>query len=245
MESFTETDGEFIRIYNYNPKTSVTFQTKKQSVAVLDTTVFGRTLFIDGILQSSERDEEIYHRKLVHPVIWSTQKNQRVLILGGGEGATLREVCKWDPDIVSSITMIDWDEELVNYFRKHEPSWHKGAFDDPRVKLEFRDVFELIGQKQEYDVILVDLIDPDTTDSRWNELLKTLYSWLSPTGKMSVNAGGFLPWDMKDVTLLEQTLRKVAGFQKVFKLRCFCPSFGREWAILTVTPSIGVGKTES
>lgn len=244
MESFTETDGEFIRIYNYNPKTSVQFQTKKQSVAVLDTSLFGRTLFIDGVLQSSERDEEIYHRKLVHPIMWNTVKNQRVLILGGGEGATLREVCKYNHEMVSSITMLDWDEELVKYFRDHEPTWHKGAFNDPRVTYEYSDVFELIGQKREYDVIIVDLVDPDGSDSRWKELLKTLYSWLPSTGKMAVNAGGFLPWDIKDVTSLEQTLRKVAGIQKVFKLRCFCPSFGREWAILTVTPAIGLGKTE-
>ena len=236
MESYTETDGEFIRTFLYKPETSVFFKTKKQDVAILDTPTFGRTLFLDGILQSSEKDEEIYHRKIVHPVMFHLKDKQNVLILGGGEGATLREVCKYDSEKIATITMIDWDQELVNYYRNHEPTWHKGAFEDLRVRLEFADVFDLIGQTREYDVIIVDLIDPDVSDPRWKELLKTLYSWLPETGTMSINAGGFLPWDMKDVVELEQYLRKIAGLQKVFKMRCFCPSFGREWAILTVTP---------
>lgn len=238
METYTETDGDFIRTFLYKPESSVFFKTKKQEVAVLETKTFGRTLFLDGILQSAEKDEEIYHRKLVHPVMFHLKKHQHVLIIGGGEGATLREVCKYDSEKIASITMLDWDEELVEYFRKHEPSWHKGAFDDPRVTFEYVDVFELIGQKREYDVILVDLVDPDFSDKRWKELLKTLYSWLPETGTMSINAGGFLPWDMKDVVEIEHYLRKIAGLQRVFKMRCFCPSFGREWAILTITPPL-------
>jgi len=238
LEEFIERDDEVIRIFRYKPETSVFFQTAKQEVAVLDTTLFGRTLFLDGILQSSEKDEEIYHRMLVHPILGTDNDVPKdILIIGGGEGATLREVLKWND--VRSVTMIDWDEELVSYFREKESVWHRGAFEDPRVKLEFCDIFEAIKEKRQYDRIYVDLVDPDLKDQQWRTLFKRLVEWLKPSGAMNINAGGVFPWDEGDVPEIECILKesmegegKSKETYQLSRMKKFVPSFGREWAFV-------------
>ena len=233
MLEFTERDGESIRTFRYKSETSVFFKTARQDVMILDTTLFGRTLFLDGILQSSEKDEEMYHRMLVHPIFGTnTHLPKKVLILGGGEGATLREVLKWKD--VSSVTMLDWDSELVKYFRNNEPSWHKGAFEDPRVSLEFSDIFEVIDEKRYYDRILVDLVDPDLKEERWRNLFKKLVGWLSPGGSMNINAGGIFPWDDGNVPDIETLLKEAMGDEKyqLHRNKKWIPSFGREWAFV-------------
>ena len=237
INEFIERDDEVIRIFRYKPENSVFFKTSKQEVAVLDTLLFGRTLFLDGILQSSEKDEEIYHRMLVHSIMPnSTAVN--VLIIGGGEGATLREVLKWKH--VSSVTMLDWDKELVEYFRKNEFTWHRGAFEDPRVTLEHSDIFEVIQEIRSYDRIYVDLVDPDLNDERWRLFFRKLVSWLSPTGRMNINAGGVFPWDEGDVPGIQKLLKESIGDKYPYQItqsKKWIPSFGREWAFVSLKKS--------
>lgn len=234
MEEFTERDGEIIRSFRYKPETSVFFNTARQRVCILDTVLYGRTLFLDGILQSSEKDEELYHRMLVHPIFGTdTDVPKTVLIIGGGEGATLREVLKWKD--VESVTMLDWDEELVTYFREKESTWHRGAFQDPRVHLEFADIFHVIDQNRSYDRILVDLVDPDMNDERWRSFFHKLVGWLAPKGQMNINAGGVYPWDDGDVPAIEEVLRESMEGKEAYQLfrnKKWVPSFGREWAFV-------------
>jgi spermidine synthase len=234
IEEFIERDGESIRIFRYNPENSVTFKTARQDVAVLDTLLFGRTLFLNGILQSSEKDEELYHRMLVHTVMGTDRDiPKNVLIVGGGEGATLREVLKWKD--IASVTMLDWDEELVNYFRSKEPTWHCGAFDDPRVTLEHSDIFLVINEQRKYDRIFVDLVDPDLKHEAWRNLFKKLAGWLEPKGSMSINAGGVFPWDDGDVPEIEKILHEEMqgkGSYHISRSKKWVPSFGREWAFV-------------
>jgi len=234
IEEFIERDGESIRIFRYRPENSVIFKTARQDVAVLDTLLFGRTLFLNGILQSSEKDEELYHRMLVHTIMGSDRNTlKNVLILGGGEGATLREVLKWKD--VANVTMLDWDQELVEYFRSKEPSWGKGAFDDPRVSLEHADIFDVIDQPRKYDRIFVDLVDPDLKDEAWRGLFRKLVGWLGPRGAISINAGGVYPWDDGDVPEIEKILHdemQEKGPYQISRTKKWVPSFGREWAFV-------------
>lgn len=230
---FIETDGEQIRGFHYYPETSVEFTTICQSVKVLDTVEFGQTLFLDGILQSSIKDEEIYHRKLVHPVLGHIKKPCSVCVLGGGEGATVREVLKY-PN-VTSVTMIDWDEGLVKFFRDSTVGflWHKGALKDPRVQLEFSNVFKILDEQRKYDAILVDLVDLELSLDGWSSFLSKLIQWLQPGGSLVLNAGGVLPWDEGSVPTIREALAKEANIQ-VHQYKCFVPSFGREWAFVQV-----------
>jgi spermidine synthase len=229
---FTETDGEMIRSFRYHPATSIEFKTAKQDVKILDTVLFGKTLFLDGVLQSSLKDEDIYHRKLVHPALGHMTHAKSVCIIGGGEGATAREVLKYKN--IETVTMIDWDRELVEYFRDKEPSWHKGALLDPRIRLEHSDIFQVINEARKYDVIIVDLTDPDFEQDEWMTFFKKIPAWLSPGGVLVANTGGMFPWDSSSTSKAEELLK--VGLELtphcMYKYKQFVPSFGREWTFV-------------
>ena len=130
-----------------------------QQIAVLRSPVFGKMLVIDGDTQSSQADERIYHEALVHPALAASEDRKNVLILGGGEGATLREVLR-SPD-VARCTMVDIDERVINVSKKFLPEWSAGAFDDARAEVIVGDALEHMRVRQDrYGVILSDLTEP-------------------------------------------------------------------------------------
>ena len=90
-------------------------------------------LVIDGDTQSSQADERIYHEALVHPALASLDDRSEILILGGGEGATLREVLRRED--VRRATMVDIDGEVVELAKRYLPEWSAGAFEDPRARV--------------------------------------------------------------------------------------------------------------
>jgi thermospermine synthase len=130
-----------------------------QKVEVLDTEPFGHVLMLDGVLNSAEKDEYIYHESLVQPAMLAHPHPRTVFIGGGGEGATLREVLR-HPSVEKAV-MVDIDGDLVEVFRRDLPQYPQGAFDDPRTELIFDDAKK---QLEEYDglfdVIVLDLADP-------------------------------------------------------------------------------------
>ena len=97
-------------------------------------------LFINGNLQFSSRDEHIYHEMLVHPALTLAEQNERVLILGGGDGLALREVLK--QPTVREVTLVDIDPEMIELARSHPTlsELNARAFEDARVEASFRDL---------------------------------------------------------------------------------------------------------
>lgn len=159
-------------------------------VEMIQHPICGITCYMDGCIQSCETDEVLYHESLVHPVLSATPLLKRVLIIGGGEGATLREVIKWPQ--VESIDMIDWDEEIISLFQTTYPQWADNAWKDPRVTLHIKDIFEEIvtPPSMPYDCIIVDLFDPTPdTMMQWTILLKYLPQWISATGSIVFYTG--------------------------------------------------------
>jgi spermidine synthase len=106
-------------------------------IDIVDTHEYGRMLFLDGIAQSAEQDEFIYHESLVHPPMLMHPDPRHVCVVGGAEGATLREVTKYQQ--VDRIVMVDIDEELVNVCRQYLEAWSAGAYEDPRLELHLLD----------------------------------------------------------------------------------------------------------
>jgi spermidine synthase len=161
IKEYEERDGEFIRILRYYPEGSLSFQTAKQKIDILNTVLFGRTLFVNGVLQSSVADEHLYHMSLVTGVheLLNTRKN--ICILGGGEGATARAVlARLGERSDAHVTMIDWDTELVTHFRKNEPRWTTqflggNVFDDSRLTVEHSDIFKILEEPRIYDCMAV------------------------------------------------------------------------------------------
>jgi len=121
--------------------------------------IIGRVMALDGIIQTTERDEFIYHEMLTHVPIISHGAVGRVLIIGGGDGAMLREACRHDS--ISDITMVEIDQAVIDLCREHLPAHSRGAFDDPRLNLVISDGAEFVADTGErFDVIIVDSTDP-------------------------------------------------------------------------------------
>lgn len=131
-----------------------------QEIAIYDLVGHGRTLVLDGNIQSAEADEHLYHEALVQPpMLFHGAPPARVLVLGGGEGATLREVLKYDS--VERAVMVDLDEAVVTACREHLPRHHQGAFDDSRAEILFLDARRYLEETSErFDVIISDVVDP-------------------------------------------------------------------------------------
>lgn len=135
-------------------------KTKYQEVDIVETYDFGLCLVLDGKIQSSSADEKIYHEALVHPAMLTHPKPSRVLIVGGGEGATLREVLKHRT--VESAVMVDLDEEVVQVCKKHLPEFHMDSFEDPRAKIVIDDGRKYVERLPDgsIDVTIIDVTDP-------------------------------------------------------------------------------------
>jgi len=131
-------------------------QTPVQHLQILDTFSFGRVLLLDNELQSAECDEFIYHEALVHPALCLHGAPRSVLILGGGEGATLREALRHDS--VRHVVMVEIDEKVIQACRDYLPEWSQGSFDDERVTLSICDAWRYLCETTErFDIVVSDI----------------------------------------------------------------------------------------
>lgn len=138
-------------------------ETRYQKVDIVRTYDFGLVLLLDGLLQSAEVDEHVYHELLVHPAMIAHKGPKRVLVIGGGEGATAREIERHPG--VEEIHMVDLDGELIEIVKKYLP-WSREGFSDPRLKLFIDEGRSFLARQPDnsYDVIVMDVTDP-TEDS--------------------------------------------------------------------------------
>jgi spermidine synthase len=134
-------------------------QSEYQSVDVVETECFGRTLLLDGVYMTSVGDEYHYHELLVHPALTTAPAIKRVLVIGGGDGGTIREVLRY-PE-VEHVTLCEIDGLVIEASKKYLSAFGV-PWDDPRLTVRVGDgVAYLNGyQGEPYDVILVDGADP-------------------------------------------------------------------------------------
>jgi spermidine synthase len=134
-------------------------QSEFQKIDVFETERFGRALALDEIYMTSEGDEYFYHEMLVQPAMCTAPSIGRVLVIGGGDGGTVREVLR-HPE-VESVVMVEIDRMVVEVCKEHL-STIGTAWDDPRLDLVFGDGVEYVksADVEPYDVILLDGSDP-------------------------------------------------------------------------------------
>jgi spermidine synthase len=133
-------------------------RSKYQQIAIMETEKLGKILVIDGITMLTEYDEFAYHEMISHVPLLVHPKPSRVLIIGGGDGGTAREVLK-HPE-VEMVHVCEIDEEVVEACREYLPSL-ASSFDDDRVQLFYEDGAQFItGHPESYEIIIVDSTDP-------------------------------------------------------------------------------------
>lgn len=214
-----------------------------QRVTLLDTHAFGRALFLDGDLNSATRDEFIYHEALVHPAMVRAAAPRRVLIIGGGEGGTLREVLRWST--VEQAVMVDIDGALVELCRTHLRDVYGDPFADRRARLHIGDGRAFVERHvasgaDGFDVIVLDLPHPTAKSPvRWlhtREFYRALKHALRPGGVVIGQAGA----------VDEPSHRQMHGafgavFGEALSMEMFVPSFCEAWAF--VLGGVGLGRT--
>ena len=198
------------------------------------------SLYINGRLQFASNDERIYHAHLTTPAMLAAYRRERLLVLGGGDGLALRDLLRWSP---KSVTLIDIDPAMLDLFAGKDPdapAWlqrtlttqNEGAFDDSRVTLVHGDAFieveRLAASDQRFDVVIVDLPDPNHPD------LNRLYSdyfyarvraIMSPDGAIVVQSTS--PYHAKEAFVSIAKTLAHAGFA-ISQYHANVPSFG-EW----------------
>ncbi|MEG3759329.1 polyamine aminopropyltransferase [Pseudoalteromonas carrageenovora] len=206
-------------------------------------------LYLNGRLQFSSIDEQIYHSMLVYPAMLASNRHDHVLIIGGGDGLALRDVLKWP---VSEVTLIDLDAQLLNLFGHKDGDFtppepinnrllklNNKSMQDSRAHIIVGDAFleveKLLDQSKQFDTILIDLPDPNHPD------LNKMYSdyfynhvrqLLAPDGAMAVQSTS--PYHAKKAFLSIAKTVKAAGFSYVEQYQQNIPSFGQwGWTIAT------------
>lgn len=133
-------------------------QTPYQFLEVLDTEVWGKALFLDRCIMTTEKDEFVYHEMITHVVMNAHKDPKRVLVIGGGDGGVIREVIK-HPSVEKAV-LCEIDEAVVRVSKKYLPTI-AGKLDDPKVEVLFADGVKHIKEHTDYyDVIIVDSTDP-------------------------------------------------------------------------------------
>ncbi|MDH0291382.1 polyamine aminopropyltransferase [Pseudomonas sp. GD04087] len=134
-------------------------RTEHQHLVIFENARMGRVMALDGVIQTTEADEFIYHEMLTHVPILAHGNAKRVLIIGGGDGGMLREVSKHAS--VEHITMVEIDGTVVDMCKEFLPNHSQGAFDDARLNLVIDDGMRFVATTTEkFDVIISDSTDP-------------------------------------------------------------------------------------
>jgi spermidine synthase len=217
-----------------------------QQIAVISTPVFGKMLVLDGDTQSSQNDEKIYHETLVHPALAAAGDRSDVLILGGGEGATLREVLR-APD-VQRATMVDIDGMVIDLSKRYLPEWADGAFDDPRARVIVGDALQFMREDDaRYGTVISDLTEP-LEDSPSNPLFNgdvfsLIKARLAEGGVYVLQASTASFHNTSLHAKMARTLR--AHYAHVASFFTYVPAFDTDWAFLACSDRIDLATLDS
>ncbi|MDN5378559.1 MAG: spermidine synthase [Clostridiales bacterium] len=155
---FTENHTPNVRFSIKVDKQLCTQKSDFQRIDVFESPEFGRFLTLDGIMMLTEKDEFIYHEMIVHVAMATNPDIENVLVIGAGDGGTVRELAKYNS--IKNIDMVEIDEEVVKICKQYLPQT-ACRLDDPRVNILYLDGLKYIRTKtNEYDLIIVDSTDP-------------------------------------------------------------------------------------
>lgn len=218
-------------------------------VEIVERPQWGLACYMNNSIQSCTVDERFYHEALVHPVMLSVKSPKRVCIIGGGEGATAREVLRFPS--VEKVDMFEWDADVVHLFQQKYSQWAQGAWSDPRLSLHYEDIFEAIqtAPKEKYDVVIIDLFEPcEENRTQWTTLLQSLHKWITPTSAIVLYAG------MRNILVRKQPYQYLTDIltetecwrsieipsielnKQIIPYRVWIPSFSGESTFLLLKP---------
>lgn len=155
---FTENHTKNVRFSIRVSKQLYSKQSDFQRIDIFDSPEFGRFLTLDGYMMLTEKDEFIYHEMIVHVPMATNQNIKNVLVIGAGDGGTIRELTRYKT--IEKIDMVEIDGDVISACREFLPQTAY-KLDDPRVNIFIEDGLKFVRtKKNEYDLIIVDSTDP-------------------------------------------------------------------------------------
>lgn len=155
---FTEEHSENARFSIKVDKQIFTKESKFQRIDIFESYEFGRFLTLDGLMMLTEKDEFIYHEMITHTAMAVNPNIESILVVGGGDGGAVRELCKYDS--IKKIDLVEIDEDVVLSCMKFLPSV-ANKLKDKRVNIHYADGLKFVRHKENiYDLIIVDSTDP-------------------------------------------------------------------------------------
>jgi spermidine synthase len=243
-----------IRHIHYSLEPPTVIKTELQTSLIVNTIDYGPALFIgDDIehlaIQSTLADEALYHRPFVHGAAALCRRApESALIIGGGEGCMAREVLKYST--IEFVDQIDWDKALIEYFKQPSVAsvWNGGAYEDPRLRVHYEDAFlSRVWSGRSYDLILVDLCDPDAgTIGPLKELISGLMGSLKAGGVFLMNVGAVLPAACsKYIPYSAELLEYIGGLSmngyRPFSFKTYVPSYMAPWCLVGLAEGYTIG----
>lgn len=233
----------------YRGERQLVTQSSYQHIEIWNTQEFGQILKIGGIVMSTQRDEAFYHEPLVHVPMLLCTKASNIVVLGGGDGGSIREALKHPG--VERVDVFELDWSVVEATRQWMPWLDAGAWGDPRVHLEIDDGLALLSgyieQGRRADALVLDLTDPDPRSSPlYTQAAMALYrDSLAEGGVMSLHIGlGLIESDKARIADTLRVLRATFAYVDVYW--SIVPSYGGMWlmAAASMTPLHWSGHAE-
>ncbi len=176
--------------FGLNGKILIKKTSKYQEIIVIENEYYGKALMLDGCWMTSLKDEKYYHECLVHPALSSIYEKSNVLIIGGGDGGTLRECVKYSQ--ISKIDLVEIDEEVIKISKKFLKEIGGEAWNDKRLEIHADDGVKWVKKTRDnfYDVIFIDCSDPSEFSSLLfsDSFYKECKRILSPRGILATQS---------------------------------------------------------
>jgi spermidine synthase len=229
IEAFSPHEGHLHGVTNV----IATRRSPFQVIEVVELGSYGKALLLDGKVQSTLLDEFIYHESIIHPALLCHPAPRRVFIVGGGEGAPVREVLKHRG--IEHVLLVDIDSEVVELCRRHLPEMSAGALEDPRVEVRYLDARKYLEETSEkFDAIIIDISEPIEEGPAYllftQEFYRIAFDRLTDQGTLAVQGGTISLADPDCFAIVHNTLQSV--FPVVAPYFADIPSFGRPWGFL-------------
>lgn len=237
---FTETDrgqGLMLEVSEHLYHTRTAYQT----IDIYETPAYGRLLLLDGLVMTTDKDEHIYHELIAHVPMFIHPEPKRVLVIGGGDGGTVREVLRHP--CIHQVVLCEIDGEVIDTCRRYFPN-HTSALDDTRLDIRVQDAVAYVKEQaendienQKFDMVLIDSTDPiGPGEGLFSpEFYANLMAVLTPGGIIVGQTGS--PFDPTAAFQKSQGRLKDAGFKTVRPYFGVVPTYPRAlWSWTLASP---------
>jgi spermidine synthase len=209
----------------HSPSSGIFFKLKRllfkdksryQKIDVIENEYFGRVLLLDGLVQTTERDEFFYHEMLAHPAFVSHPSPQNILVIGGGDGGALKEILRYR---IEHVCLVEIDQQVIDVSKEYFP-WLLTSLEDERTELVVADGSEFIEETdKKFDIVFVDSSDPAGPSASLHE--RDFYERI----KRCLNLDGIVASQAGSPFYHPESIKKKDAFlKKLFKNVCFYTS---------------------